>query len=437
MGHVFLSYSRKDNEIMQKVRDKLRDDGLPVWTDEKLEPGTRSWKESIENALESADCLVVILSPESKKSPWVREEMNYAEAQDVRIFPIMAAGDEKSSVPFGYITAQWIDIRSESEIQRGLRLLASTIKNYLGIEQRESTKPAPPPPPVENVPAIDVSELPPDAAKAVQLLQNPQSKWWRRTDAATRLGQIGDQRVIPILEAFLDSSDLDLRYACQKALRQLRGGKPPQDEHSSQPVSNSGNSQPATKPAAAQSGAAPNKRVQTVKIVITGPFSAGKTEFIKAISEIDVVSTERSISTPAEKEEKEATTVAMDFGRITVDEELVLYLFGTPGQRRFDFMWEILAEGMLGFIVLVDSAKPETFREAKSILETFRAYAPTPYVVAANKQDHPDAWATEDLRIALRIAPEIKLLPCVARDPRSVRNVLLELLYTVLEEIEG
>jgi small GTP-binding protein len=175
--------------------------------------------------------------------------------------------------------------------------------------------------------------------------------------------------------------------------------------------------------------------MQTVKMVITGPFSSGKTEFIRSISEIEVVSTERDIKTPAEQV-KDQTTVAMDFGRITVDDDLVLYLFGTPGQRRFDFMWEILAEGMLGFVVMVDSAKPETFREAKSILETFRAYAPTPYVVAANKQDHPDAWAPEDLRIALRIEDGVKLLPCVAMDKESVKNVLLELLYSILEEME-
>lgn len=175
--------------------------------------------------------------------------------------------------------------------------------------------------------------------------------------------------------------------------------------------------------------------MQTVKMVITGPFSSGKTEFIRSISEIEVVSTERDISTEAEQI-KEQTTVAMDFGRITVDDDLVLYLFGTPGQRRFDFMWEILAEGMLGFVVMVDSSKPETFREAKSILETFRAYAPTPYVVAANKQDHPDAWAPDDLRIALRIEEGVKLLPCVATERTSVRDVLLELLYSILDELE-
>jgi signal recognition particle receptor subunit beta len=175
--------------------------------------------------------------------------------------------------------------------------------------------------------------------------------------------------------------------------------------------------------------------MQTVKMVVTGPFSAGKTQFIRSISEIDVVSTERRISSDSEKV-KDQTTVAMDFGRITVDEDLILYLFGTPGQKRFDFMWEILSEGMLGFVVLIDSARPETFREARRILEVFRGYAPTPYVVAANKQDSPDAWHTDDLRIALKIPQEIKVLPCVATDKETVKMVLLELLYSILEELE-
>ncbi len=176
-------------------------------------------------------------------------------------------------------------------------------------------------------------------------------------------------------------------------------------------------------------------KTQTVKMVVTGPFSSGKTEFVQSISEIDVVSTERAISSDEERI-KEQTTVAMDFGRITVDDDLVLYLFGTPGQRRFNFMWEILSQGMLGFVVLVDSSRPETFREAKSILETFRAYAPTPYVVAANKQDLPDAWSVDDLRVALRLDPGVKMLPCIAPDSDSVKNVLLELLYSILEEMD-
>ena len=176
--------------------------------------------------------------------------------------------------------------------------------------------------------------------------------------------------------------------------------------------------------------------MQTVKMVVTGPFNSGKTEFIQSVSEIDVVATERKISSDSEKI-KETTTVAMDFGRITVDDELVLYLFGTPGQKRFDFMWEILSEGMLGFIVMVDSTRPETFREARRILETFRAYAPTPYVVTANKQDLSDAWDPEDMRIALRLSSDIKFLPCVATDKESVKTVLLELLYGILEKMEA
>ena len=175
--------------------------------------------------------------------------------------------------------------------------------------------------------------------------------------------------------------------------------------------------------------------MQAVKMVVTGPFAAGKTEFISSVSEIDVVSTERRITHPAEQM-KETTTVAMDFGRITVGPDLVLYLFGTPGQRRFDFMWEILSEGMLGFVVIIDSTRPETFREAKRILQTFESYASTPFVVAANKQDDEDAWEPEDLRIILRLQQEVKVLPCVALDKESVKNVLLELLYSVLEKMD-
>jgi uncharacterized protein len=176
--------------------------------------------------------------------------------------------------------------------------------------------------------------------------------------------------------------------------------------------------------------------MQTVKIVVTGPYNAGKTELIRTVSEIDVVSTERKVSSEVEKV-KESTTVAMDFGRITVNNDLVLYLFGTPGQRRFDFMWEILSEGMLGFVVVVDSTRPETFREARRILETFRAYAPTPYVVAANKQDCKDAWDISDMRTVLRLDEKIKLIPCVANNTEMVKNILLELLYSILEEMDA
>jgi signal recognition particle receptor subunit beta len=172
--------------------------------------------------------------------------------------------------------------------------------------------------------------------------------------------------------------------------------------------------------------------MQTVKMVVTGPFNSGKTSFIGSVSEIPVVRTERKI-TDGSRNVKEQTTVAMDFGRITIDNDLALYLFGTPGQKRFDFMWEILSEGMLGFVVLVDSSRPETFREARRILDTFRGYSPTPFVIAANKQDDEDAWPAEDLKIALGLDQEVRVLPCIATKKESVKNILLELLYVILE----
>ena len=172
--------------------------------------------------------------------------------------------------------------------------------------------------------------------------------------------------------------------------------------------------------------------MQTVKMIVTGPFSAGKTELIQSISEIDVVSTDRKITRESERI-KDQTTVAMDFGRITIDEDLILYLFGTPGQKRFDFMWEVLSEGMLGFIVIVDSTRPETFRQARQVLDVFRQYADTAFVVAANKQDLEDAWPPDDLRFALKLDGEAKILPCVATDKATVKSVLLELLYSILE----
>ncbi|MEI6046903.1 MAG: ATP/GTP-binding protein [Chloroflexota bacterium] len=175
--------------------------------------------------------------------------------------------------------------------------------------------------------------------------------------------------------------------------------------------------------------------MQTVKMVITGAVAAGKTEFIKAISEIDVISTERKATDETSLIKKE-TTVAMDFGRIAVAEDLVLHLFGTPGQKRFDFMWEILSEGMLGLIVLVDSTRPDTFRETARIIDFFTAYRRTPYVIACNKQDLENAWDPQDIRHSLRIPDHVKVIPCTAKNREQVKKVLLELLYTILEEAD-
>lgn len=175
---------------------------------------------------------------------------------------------------------------------------------------------------------------------------------------------------------------------------------------------------------------------QAVKIVVTGPFAAGKTTLIRTISEITVLSTERGI-TDETRSRKAETTVAMDFGRITIDRELVLYLFGTPGQERFDFMWEILGEGMLGYVLLVDSTRPETYTEALGILDAFRTMARVPFVVAVNRTQGLDPAGEERLRQTLRLDPHVPIVPCDATDKDSVKAVLLALLYSVLDDIEA
>jgi len=171
-------------------------------------------------------------------------------------------------------------------------------------------------------------------------------------------------------------------------------------------------------------------------MVITGAVNSGKSQFIRTISEIEVVSTERKATDEETRRLKKETTVAMDFGRTAIAEDIVLHLFGTPGQRRFDFMWEILSEGMLGLVVLVDSTRPDTFRETLRIIDFFNSYKAMPFVVAANKQDEPDAWKPEEVKLALRLPREIKVIPLVARDKEAVKNVLLELLYTILAVAE-
>jgi len=171
------------------------------------------------------------------------------------------------------------------------------------------------------------------------------------------------------------------------------------------------------------------RQIKKIKVVIAGPFAAGKTQFINTVSEIKTVKTERRTQQSSEKSVKDYTTVAMDFGKVRIDDEHELYIFGTPGQFRFDFMWEILGEGALGIIILVDSTDPTTFHEARKIINFFQSRFPVPIVVGANKQDLPNAWSPEDVRIALDIDEEegIPVIPVSAIDKESVKNALLTL----------
>ncbi len=179
------------------------------------------------------------------------------------------------------------------------------------------------------------------------------------------------------------------------------------------------------------------KPIKKIKIVVAGPFAAGKTQFINTVSEIKTVKTERRTQAVGERSVKDYTTVAMDFGKIRIDDEHELYLFGTPGQSRFDFMWEILGEGALGIIILVDSTDPSTFHEARKIINFFQSRFPVPMVVGANKQDLPNAWSPEDVRIALDIDEEegIPVIPVSAIDKESVKSALLTLLNLIKEEL--
>jgi len=175
--------------------------------------------------------------------------------------------------------------------------------------------------------------------------------------------------------------------------------------------------------------------MQSVKVVVTGPFNAGKTTFIKAVSEITVLSTERQVSDSSGEGDGE-TTVAMDFGRITVSDDVVLYLFGTPGQSRFSFMWETLSEGMLGFVLLVDALEPSTFEDARSMIDFFTSMSDVPFVVAANKVAADDTEMVRRVREDLGLPDETPLFPVDAREKDSVKAALLGLLYEILKSME-
>lgn len=163
-----------------------------------------------------------------------------------------------------------------------------------------------------------------------------------------------------------------------------------------------------------------------LKIIVTGAFSSGKTTLIRAVSEREVCSVYVPIPSPI-------TKIAMDYGLIKGNPETNIVLLGTPSNARFRFDWPVSKKFVLGYIIMVDSAKPETFREAKSILAIFRAYCREPYIVVANKRDIRDAWNLDELRFALNIRPEIPVVPCVATDKESVKRVLVTLLDEVLK----
>jgi uncharacterized protein len=176
-----------------------------------------------------------------------------------------------------------------------------------------------------------------------------------------------------------------------------------------------------------------------VKILIAGGFGAGKTTMVGSVSEIRPLQTEEVLTDTGVDiddmrgvEAKTTTTVAMDFGRITIDSEVVVYLFGTPGQNRFWFLWDELALGALGAVVLADTRRLEDCFQSIDYFER----RGTPFIVAVNCFDDADAYGDDEVRDALDLDPHVPLLLCDARDRDSSKRVLISLVQHVLSRVQ-
>ena len=170
------------------------------------------------------------------------------------------------------------------------------------------------------------------------------------------------------------------------------------------------------------------RRTASTKIVISGGFGAGKTTFVGAISEIMPLRTEAIVTKASEGYDeleatpaKTTTTVAMDFGRITLAEDLVLYLFGTPGQRRFWFMWDDLIRGAIGAIILVDVRR---LQDSFAAVDYFEARG-LPFLIAVNEFDGGPKYPAQAVRTALALRDGIPIVTVDARDRHSVRAALI------------
>lgn len=176
--------------------------------------------------------------------------------------------------------------------------------------------------------------------------------------------------------------------------------------------------------------------MRSTKIVISGGFGVGKTTLIGSVSEIEPLVTEAAmtevsvgVDEAAELPDKTTTTVALDFGRITLDQSIVLYLFGTPGQERFNFLWDDLAEGALGAIILVDTRRID---DCYPVLDYFEERG-LPFLIAVNQFEGAARFELEEIREALDVG-DVPIVACDARYREDVKQVLVALAETILAQ---